>query len=718
MLAAAAPAFAISAAATNLSVPSATSANPNTDPTVPEYDVKFTSPAVPGSAVTVVTVGQKIVVSGTDAADFNTVTVYWDSVSASNVLGTTAAGAPPNQDNTKHWNVTITIPESVHGTHNIIVSDGTANVAKQVTVAAKISTGLTVRALPGDSVTVTGSGFAANTDIDLTFAGNPVDISVRTNAAGSFSATIIVPDGTTLSTTPYEITATDGTSTALTTLTVCHYVTVTPSGVGPAPVPPGVTVTIAGRIKANTAFSITIDALTIFEGTSAADGKFTTTYTLPNLMGAGSHTIKVIATGLTPSEPQTTLVVGLPPKITLTPNNGAAGEVIRVQTVTPDASTGSFNGKANITLSFGSVVVNSTSTDDRFGPTTGAGLIDAYFSVPTLAPGTYTVTVTDQYGAVAQTTFTIAPTPDTTIELSSTAYKQGDTIIFNIRTTESTLGTIFVVIRDPSNNVVWDMETGSTAWTLSLQDDDITRIVKYEDQVDTYGSHLVLPANAATGTWNWTVAYTPGSGSAKSVSGLFTVTAGGNSAILDAITDLKGTIESIQGDVVTIKTSVGTSVTTTLSAIQGKVTSIENSIATLSIPDLGTITTKLDSIDAVLGTVAGDTATLKTSIGDVTTTMSSLNAKIVSIENGVATIETDVGTLQGVVTEVKDGVATINTGIGNVQTSVTNLQPKVEAANDNTASMSSMIYVAVAFAIIAAIAAVASILLMRKKIAS
>ncbi len=337
---------------------------------------------VPGALITTAqTVGTKIEVVGAagEASNFANVTVYWDTP-AGTVLGSALAASDGS------YAINVTLPAAAFGNHLIVVNDGSGAQSAAIAIAAKLSTGLTFLALPGDSVTLTGTGFAPASAISLTFDSVSIAPSATTDATGSFTATIVIPLGTALTATPYAIVATDAaTHTASTTITINYYVTVTPSG-AISPVPPGTTVTIAGRITPSTSYTLTIDSVTISTGASDVNGRLSSPYTLPLLTGQGSHTITLTATGITPS-PTATLTVGFAPQITLSAASGVAGFTVTVSTVTPGVGVapGAFDANANITLSFGTTVVNSTSTDSRFGPTTAAGLISAQFAVPNLS---------------------------------------------------------------------------------------------------------------------------------------------------------------------------------------------------------------------------------------------------------------------------------------------------------------------------------------------
>jgi len=182
------------------------------------------------------------------------------------------------------------------------------------------------------------------------------------------------------------------------------------------------------------------------------------------------------------------------------------------------------------------------------------------------------------------------------------------------------------------------------------------------------------------------------------------------------VASIKATVTSIQGSVATVQTTLGT-VSTTTSSINAQITSISNGIANVQ-TSLGSVQTKLSNIDPVIGLIAGDTAAIQTTLGTITTSIAAINPVLTSIEDGIATVKTDIGTIQGTVTTIKDGVATIQTNLGTLSVNVGALQTDVTTAKDNTAGLSTLIYVAIVLALIAAIAAIASIFLMRQKIAS
>jgi prefoldin subunit 5 len=704
--------------------------------------------ATPVGDISTATVGQRIQVIGAapnaTANPGNTVNIYFDTISSATLLGTVGTGA------SGAFAINVTIPATTYGPHNIVVSDGAApNLFQPLSVTTKLvasvtpSTGATVRALPGDSVTLTGSGYAANSAVAITFTGATPGTftapTVTTNVNGSFTVVITIPSDAGLDSAPYTLTATDAASNMNTaSVTISHYVTVTPSGMAPSsPVPPGITITIAGRIKADTAFAITIDGVSVYSSTTGADGRFSTTYTLPALIGVATHSINVVATGLTPTIPTASLRTGATPVIEIQTTSGVSSASGVAGSLRQVATTGgAFVANANITLTFGSTIVNSTASDSRFGPTNTAGAITgAQFVIPALDPGTYTVTVVDQYGASATTTFTITAAAQTTITTAS-SFVQGDTIAFTIMSTDVTAPTPFsnvrLTVKDQAGNYWFGTPVAPITWVPAPTTAAATTLaVTFQAQVDLVGNHLILPANAPTGSWNWTILYDSNVGLNQKVTALFTVSAGGIGGLntkLDtlqtSINNVQGNLTAVSGDVAIIKTSVGTSLATSVSNLQATVTSIQSGIASITAPNLGAITTSLDAISAKLNSVSDTTATLSTSLGEVTTTLDSLNTVVCGIDEDVLTVNTAVGSLSGNITAINGNIATVQTALGSMQVDISGIQSGMSAvqadansAADASNNLSPLIIVAIVLALIAAISAIASIVLMRRKIA-
>jgi hypothetical protein len=641
-------------------------------------------------------VGTKVCVVGDAisgaASPFSTVTFYWDNLAGA-VLGSVAADA------SGYYKYNVTIPAAIGGSHYIVANDGAGAqgaafaVTTSLSASAVPSTLPPVRVLPGDSVLLTGRGFAANSAVtvvlDSTTLGTPVSIpittpTITTNGTGSFSASITVPASITVAQFDiYTVTATDAaTNTASASITINYYVTATPAG-GPT----GITTTIA------------------------ADGSYTYGYTIPGVLSPAAYSVDIVWE--TTNTRSTTFTVTSAPTIALGASTGVAGAIVTI--------TGSgFSTLSNITLYFGSTSVNATTMNTGFGPTTSIGALPAglKFVVPTLTPGVYAVKVVDQYGATsaAGIFYTIAPTPTTTIALRGTTYYPGDIFSFNIYTTETSLGTINVTIRDTSSRVWWT----TTDWTLT--NFGTYKTVMFQTQgADAYNQmKMMLPADAPLGTWNWTITYTPTStATITKATGVFTVAALPNMQdVLDAIDDLEGKVQTIvttsEGKVMALINTKSGTIMTDLDALSPKLQGIEDTtviIATM----LGEVQTDVANIN--LGTlgvditaIKGDVATIKTNIGTVNTAVSSLDAKVSSLSGNVATVTTNLGTLQGTVTSIDGKVATINTSVGTLQADISDVKAKPDV--DMTP-----VWIAVVLSLVAAIAAIFAVITIRQKIA-
>jgi archaellum component FlaC len=665
----------------------------------------FATPFGPGVPTTVKTtgnVGDRISVlanatDGTPAAAFTTVTAYWDSLSGI-MLGTTSA------DVNGHYRIDVVIPSAVTGAHFIIVKDsGDANyttftVEPKVTAATVPPAPGPVRVLPGDSLTVTGHGYAAGDEMTLSLVAdglNTVAITtpvVETNSTGSFTATIVIPAIAVANYSLYNVTAADEVpSTAVFEISIDYYMILAPNS-GPT----GITTIISGRIPASKAYEIRFNAAPIATGTSSATGDYSESYTIPSVLSTGQYQVMIVWD--TSLNRTANFTVNAPPTITLGATAGVAGTVVTI-----DGST--FSKYATITLYFGTTVVNSTATDSRFGPTNAfTGNFAEEFVVPALAPGVYAVKVVDQYGASTQPiyTFTINPTPVTTVALNGATYSQGDALSFTFYTTEtSILGGPACVIRSPAGIVFWS--TKITDWTLTTI--GVTQRALYQDQLFS-GSQAVLPADAPLGTWNWTITYTPVStGLSTKATGLFTVTA---PATLDSIMTK---LDDVQGNITdAITTSEGV-IIDSLDGLDAQLTSISSNVASIS-TTVGTINTAVSNLNiGTLGSdvmaIADDVATIITDLGTLTANVDDIGLEVTEINDGVATIETDLGTLSGTVTSIDDGVATIETEVGTVKADVQGLSEV-----DMTP-----VWIAVVLSLIAAIAAVFAVITIRSKIA-
>jgi hypothetical protein len=645
-------------------------------------------------------VGTEVNVSGLAgaASPFSTVTVYWNSLSGQ-VLGSGDA------DNTGAYSIDVEIPPAVFGTHFIVVNDGeTESAGTAFDVEARLiantipATPGTPQVLPGDSITLTGDGFAASDAITVyfnsTILGTPNSFvialpAITSDANGSFEATITIPATVVLAEfDTYDCNARDeDLNVATDQVTIDYYIMCTPSA-GPT----GITTTISGRIAPATAYTLRFNGAVIASGTTAADGSYSATYTIPGVLSVGPYTVDIVWE--TTNTRDTTFTINPSPTIALGAASGMVGEEIGI--------TGSgFSSLAEITLSFGTTVVNDTA--GGFGPTTGptpgpAGNIPAgsTFIVPALTPGIYAVSVVDEYGAASATGvfFTIDVTPVISVMLRGDMYYQGDRPSFSIVSTDTFTAGPVVTIRDPSGNVWWTEDWNSVVVAVGP-----VQTVPYEHQFFVTGEHAEFPADAPLGAWNWTITYTTTVLGSGSDTGLFTLEA-------------PATLDDLVSDVADLEDTVNDGVDDILDSIDDNCGTI-TSIVTASAGDIAMIMTDVGQIETLVSgleitAITNDLTIIKSDLGTLLMDVAALDATVSAIEGDVATVDTALGTLQGTVTAIEGNTATIETDVGTLQADVTDVKGSV----DQTPA-----WIAVVLSLVAAIAAIFAVITIRQKIA-
>ena len=96
------------------------------------------------------------------------------------------------------FTATFNVPPSSNGDHTVKATQGSKSASKPFTVTPDITLNPT-SGLVNTLVIVTGINFDPNSDVIITFAGNPVTTipaTVTTNTSGDFSANFTVPNST------------------------------------------------------------------------------------------------------------------------------------------------------------------------------------------------------------------------------------------------------------------------------------------------------------------------------------------------------------------------------------------------------------------------------------------------------------------------------------------------------------------------------------------
>jgi hypothetical protein len=311
--------------------------------------------------------------------------------------------------------------------------------------------------------------------------------------------------------------------------------------------------------------------------------------------------------------------------------------------------------------------------------------------------------------------FTIAATPVTTITLRGTSYYPGDTISFNIFTTDGFTAGPDVTIRDPTGATWW---TGT--WPLTASGPSWS--VLYQDQLFGVDEHAMLPADAPLGTWNWTIAYTGTSAGAQTATGLFSVVAMPSmQTVLDTLSEMEATVQSLfttnTGQITALINTKSGQIMTSLDALSPKLQGIEDTVVIIAtmlgevqmdIADLDL--SALNTLGVDITSIKNDVATVRTNIGTVQTAVSNLDPVIGAIAGQNAEIQTALGTLDGKIVAVDGKVATVQTSVGTLQADITDV-------GGNLPVDMTPVWIAVVLSLIAAIAAIFAVITIRQKIA-
>ncbi|MFZ7138751.1 MAG: hypothetical protein ACOWW1_10085 [archaeon] len=590
------------------------------------------------------------------------VEIYWDEVHAwDGQAGLIASGYASG---TSYEFTAVGIPEATEGDHYVIVRDAsagtTASAIFTIVPNARLSRGT---ALVGDTLTITGYGFAADSDLTVEYFDGTTwnTLSTRpytptTDDVGSFSLTFEVPSDLDDSIDNILVTDDDSNSKSM-TLEVGAYITLSPSTAYVDSL-----VEVSGRGFEGD----TVDVRLYLSGSEyvtlsnnfpiSADGTFTTTIEIPTLpdptLGGKQYDIEADDDDV---QVWATFTLIQEPTIELNPNSGVVDDPVEV-----DGTW--FSAYSEVTITFDGDEVATVTAN-------AVGSFTTYFDVPDVADGSYVVTATDAKDLEDSATFKVSE-PVMIIRTRANEYAQNDYMSIYAYSTSEPMDDLYCEIVDPAGLVFWAEWIDVADWALV---DKNTWMVPY-DYIDLIV--LPLPADAPTGTWNFT-AYTSGSRANIVETNSFTVsTEADMQAVLDSIEDLDAKITSISNGVATITTDVG-DVYTIVSNLD--ISSLTSDLVTIK-TNLGTLTASVDTLEATVTAVAGDVATVSTTLGD-------LEGTITSIDGDVATIKTDVGTLKADISDIT----------GNV---------------DNTPA-----WIAVVLALVAAVAAIFAVITIRQKIA-
>ncbi|MBI4286883.1 MAG: IPT/TIG domain-containing protein [Chloroflexi bacterium] len=369
-------------------------------------DLSFTvNPGISLSRTTG-TPGTSVTVSGAGFAPNEAgITLTYDGNPVGSGISASAQGT---------WNAPFVVPASAFGSHNIRASGSVTQAANVGEAAFSVAAGITLNrstGTPGSSLTVFGSGFAANeSGITVTFDGNPAVSGISANALGTWTSTFPVPPATfgnhtiramgaiTSAATDQTFNVLGGISLSRSTGAVGSVITVSGSGFNPG----------------ETGIAVTYDGAPLMSGiTASPQGAWNTTATIPP-SPSGTHSIKASGSA-TQAASVGEAGFNVTPGISL--GRATAGPGVSA-TVT---GSGFGPGETGITVTYdGATVASGISANAQ-------GSWSANFPIPPSTTGAHSVKASGsatQATSAPETSLTIGPS----ISLSRTAAGPGTSL--------------------------------------------------------------------------------------------------------------------------------------------------------------------------------------------------------------------------------------------------------------------------------------------------
>ena len=293
--------------------------------------------------------------------------------------------SPITSASTGTFSGSFTIPELPAGTYTLKASSS-ANITATATFTVTHEAALSEPSgKAGDAVTVSGTGFKANTALTVTFAGTQVTldgVSPKTDAKGSFSYIFNVP---VIAEGAHNVVITVGTTSVTKTFTTDMEMTIAPA-TGKAGTE--VAITASGFAPSSSAI-IYFGNSVLTTATTSADGSLSVVFTVP-AVAEGTYPVKVEVSGISAIKNFTTAA-----EVNFTPISGKVGDQVSI------TGTG-FGSSKPLTVTWGGDNIDGTGLT-----TTAEGTFNIAFKVPPVKGGSYNISISD--GTITKTqTFTVA----------------------------------------------------------------------------------------------------------------------------------------------------------------------------------------------------------------------------------------------------------------------------------------------------------------------
>lgn len=328
-------------------------------------------------------VGDGAIISGTGYVPGETISIEYDNkdVTSSHIGGNTTV------DSSGVFALTLTVPGSTYGPHQIKVTGSrTEPILKQYSVIPEIKLNK-ASAQAGETVSITGSGFAGARSVNFSLGGEPVSVewvlqdSGRTDESGRFVVNLVVPGK---AAGEYKLAAADvssGQVRAEKTFTVLPPPLNPQVELGQVNGKVGDAMSISGiEFNPSSPITLTIGGKEVEPDSSiitTENGTFNASFEIP-VLPAGLHTV-MASDGMVEAGAGFSIVRVME----VAPLSGRAGDVISVTGNGLEADTA-------VAVYFDGIPRATTPVGARTGED---GTIDFTFTVPARPPGNHTVEV-------------------------------------------------------------------------------------------------------------------------------------------------------------------------------------------------------------------------------------------------------------------------------------------------------------------------------------
>lgn len=319
--------------------------------------------------------------------------------------------------------------------------------------------------LPGASITVSGSGYAATETVTIKLG--TVTLGTATTSSGSFSKSVTIP--TTMTPGTYLMTATGATSGVVDS---GNFKVLAPTlVVNPSSGVPGTVTNVSGsQFHAGETINVYNSTTLLGTTTATSTGTFAVNITIPASAPTGTFSLKAVGASSGIEALGSFKVTSYP--LTLSKTYGLPGAIISV-------SGSGYAATESVTIKLGTVVLATV--------TTSSGAFSTSVTIPlTMAPGTYLMTATGATsGHVDSANFKVlAPTlvlnpssglPGTVTSVSGSQFMAGETITIKIgstilgTTTASSTGTFSKSVTIPSSLAIGTYTVTATGGTSKIE---------------------------------------------------------------------------------------------------------------------------------------------------------------------------------------------------------------------------------------------------------